>query len=89
MIIKTLYRYTLNNTVVDSCIQPDCTFIERCRLIAEDGKVLTQDDISFVTVIDIDKVAVDSWREVDPPEEPNDVISTEIQNRLALMQQQQ
>lgn len=65
MTIKPLYRYTINNSVVDTCNQPDCPFTERHRLIADENKALTKDGINFVTVIDIDKEDLYLWTEVE------------------------
>ena len=71
MITKVLYRYTCDNTTIDSPILPEgqTEYIERYRLIADLDKVLTKDDENFCTVIDIDQSDLELWHEVDKPEE--------------------
>lgn len=64
MEIVTLYRY--GNTIV-SPVKPEGTeYTELYRMIADDGKVLTQDGIIFAPCVDTD--CADGWREVALPE---------------------
>lgn len=72
MIIKTLYRYQQGETTIDSLEKPDCTYVERYRLIADEGKSLTADSENLFLVIDIDQIDLELWTEVDSPEEPEE-----------------
>lgn len=64
MEIVTMYRY--GNTIV-SPVKPESTeYTELYRLIAEDGKVLTQDGTVFTPCVDTD--CTDGWQEVALPE---------------------
>ena len=65
---KILYRYERENGgITDSLNKPDCKYIERLRLIADQGKLLTNDGENFCSVIDVD--SEEGWYEVDVPEE--------------------
>lgn len=67
MKIKTLYRYEREDGgVTVSPIEPECEYAEKCRLIADEGKRLTNDGENFFSVIDVD--SADGWYEVDAPE---------------------
>lgn len=89
MIIKPLYRYQQGETTIDSLEKPDCTYIERYRLIAEEGKSLTIDSENLFLVIDIDKDNIALWTEVDTPEtseeEPLDLTRLSPQERRAML----
>ena len=61
---KILYRFVYNNQTIDSLQKPDLPYTERYRLIAEDSKVLTKNNINFYSVIDIDKEELSLWQEV-------------------------
>lgn len=71
MIVKPLYRFTREDggTTV-SPNKPECEYTELVRLIADDGKVLTQDGENIFCVIDVD--SADGWYEIDEPEEESD-----------------
>ena len=73
MINKILYRYKQDKYTVDSLILPEnqVDYLERYRLIADEGKVLTKDDENFYVVIDIDKADFSLWKEIDIPETLN------------------
>ena len=67
MIIKTLYRYQRDDggtTVSPS--KPDCEYTELLRLIADEGKALTN---GSVTTSCIDVESAEGWTEIDEPEE--------------------
>lgn len=66
----TLYRYTRSDGgITTSPIKPDTPFDLRYRLIADEGKALT-DGTTVTTCTDTDKP--DAWTEIDAPgEEPN------------------
>ena len=64
----TLYKYTrADGGVTVSPIKPDCEYTEMYRLIADEGKVLTQDGVDTTTCVDV--VSVEGWYEVDAPDE--------------------
>lgn len=64
---KILYRYKRGERcVVVSPEKPDCEYTETYRLIADEGKILTEGDI-FAPVVDTD--APDIWTEIDAPAE--------------------
>ena len=70
MIVKTLYKYQSDKYTVVSLNRPDTDDFEILfRLIAEDGKALTQDNKIFTYVVDTD--TIDGWYETDyvDPEE--------------------
>ena len=76
MTTKTLYRYKREDggTTV-SPVKPDCEHTELVRLIADEGKVLTQDGERLFCVIDVD--SADGWCEVDAPEEDENEVQTD------------
>jgi hypothetical protein len=64
MQIIPLYRYhRADGGVTVSPVKPDTEYTELCRLIADDGKGLTQDGITTCDCIDTDSVA--SWYEIE------------------------
>jgi hypothetical protein len=65
---KTLYRVKRNDGGISyTLLRPNGSYTEKFRLVAEYGKVLTRDGITFYTVIDTDSLA--GWYEVDAPAE--------------------
>jgi hypothetical protein len=66
MIDKKLYRYKrVDGGTTVSPIKPDCEYTELHRLIADEGKALTDGTIE-TSCIDIE--SVDGWTEIDAPE---------------------
>lgn len=64
----TLYRYTREGGgVTVSPIQPECAYTTLYRLVADEGKALTQDGISTTACADVERT--DGWYEVDELEE--------------------
>jgi hypothetical protein len=64
MQIINLYRYTRKDGgITVSPNKPKCEYTEMYRLIADDGKVLTQDGESITSCIDTE--TADGWYEVD------------------------
>lgn len=63
----TLYKYTrADGGTTVSPIKPECEYTEMYRLVADEGKVLTDGEtITSCT----DTTEVDKWQEVDAPEE--------------------
>ena len=68
MQIITLYKYsrTDGGVTVSPSIQ-DCEYTEMLRLIAEEGKVLTQNGIDTTPCEDVE--VTDGWYEIDEPVE--------------------
>lgn len=63
MIVKELYRYEREtNKITISTEKPDCEYILRYRLIADNEKQLTQDGINFTICIDVE--STDGWYEI-------------------------
>ena len=66
---KILYRFTRpDGGVTVSPEKPDTEYTEMFRLIADEGKLLTQDGETMTSCVDTD--TVEGWYEVDAPEEP-------------------
>lgn len=64
MQIINLYKYERENGgVTVSPVKPDGEYTEMVRLVADEGKVLTQDGEHFTSCIDTD--TADGWYEVD------------------------
>ena len=63
----TLYKYTRTDggTTV-SPIKPECEYTEMYRLVADEGKALTDGETMTSCT---DTTEVDKWQEVDAPEE--------------------
>ena len=65
MIKKDLYRYTGRNGIITSLVHLDeAKFYPMYRLIADDGKVLTDGELK-VKSIDIFAEDLDKWTELD------------------------
>lgn len=71
----TLYKYTRENggTTV-SPIKPECEHTEMVRLVADDGKILTNGEV-VTSCVDTD--TAEGWWEIDAPEEPADEVTSE------------
>lgn len=66
MQIITLYKYSrTDGGVTVSPSIPDCEYTEMLRLIAEEGKVLTQNGIDTTPCEDVE--VTDGWYEIDDP----------------------
>lgn len=64
MKIIPLYRYTRADGGIDvSPIKPDADYTDLYRLVADEGKALTQDGID--TYMCIDTASAEGWFEVD------------------------
>ena len=69
MTIKKIYRFVREDGgVTVSPDKPEVDYIEKVRLIADEGKVLTQDGETTYSCIDVD--STDGWYEIDAPAEP-------------------
>ena len=65
MTVITLYRYErTDGGITVSPNKPDCEYTERYRLIADEGKAITNGEI-ITSCIDVE--GVDGWREIDAP----------------------
>lgn len=66
MKIMQLYRYIRSDGGVSvSPSIPDCEYTEMFRLIAEEGKILTQNGIDTTPCVDVE--VTDGWYEIDEP----------------------
>ncbi len=76
MTTKTLYRYKREDSgTTVSLNKPEREYTELVRLIADEGKALTQDGERLFCVIDTD--SADGWYEVDAPEEDENEVQTD------------
>ena len=65
MIKKDLYRYTGRNGIITSLVHlEDAKFFPMYRLIADEGKVLTNGEVTLKS-IDIFAEDLDKWTEID------------------------
>lgn len=68
MTTKTIYRFEKDGSIFHSTIKPEGEYTEKIRLIADENKLLTEDNIDFYPVVTIDLDEVSNWSEVDEPE---------------------
>ena len=79
----TLYRYTRpDGGITTSPIEPDTPFALRYRLIADEGKALT-DGTTVTECTDTDNP--DAWTEIDAPDDPNAATEADYQAALEEM----
>lgn len=74
MQIINLYKYEREGGgITVSTVQPDCEYTEMFRLVADEGKMLTQDGENLTACTDVE--SIDGWYEVDAPDEeyPEDI----------------
>lgn len=70
MQIINLYKYErADGGVTVSPIKPDCEYTEMYRLVADEGKVLTNGEI-VTSCTDVE--STDGWVEIDEPKEENE-----------------
>ena len=68
MQIIPLYRYERENGgVTVSPNKPNAEYTEMCRLVADEGKALTNDGVNTTTCADVE--STEGWYEIDAPEE--------------------
>lgn len=80
-----LYRYNRpDGGVTVSPMKPDTTYAELVRLVADDGKLLTDGNIS-TPCVDTENPSV--WAEINDPSfiDPNEATDTDYQNALRNM----
>ena len=67
MIIKNLYKYIREDGgVTVSPIEPNCEYTLMYRIIADEGKLITKDDITTTYCTDVE--SANGWYEIDDPE---------------------
>lgn len=77
MQIINLYKYTREDGgITVSPIKPDTEYTEMFRLVADEGKLLTNDDI---TTSCIDTDSTDGWYEIDDPDAVVEEVEEEIE----------
>lgn len=70
MQIINLYKYErADGGITVSPIKPDCEYTEMYRLVADEGKVLTNGEIIMASV---DVEHTEGWVEIDEPKEENE-----------------
>lgn len=70
MQIINLYKYErADGGITVSPIKPDCEYTEMYRLVADEGKVLTNGEI-VTSCIDVE--STEGWVEIDEPKEENE-----------------
>ena len=76
MEIKTIYKYKREDggTTV-SPNKPEGEYSELFRVIAAEGKAVTQDGTTFYSVIDAE--STEGWQEVDAPEYDEEAAATQ------------
>lgn len=77
MIVKNLYKYQRKDDGYDiSPIKPEegIEYTLMYRLIASEGKALTNDGETLYSCIDVE--SKEGWYEVDSPEPENDILET-------------
>lgn len=63
-----LYKYSREDGgITTSPVKPDVAYTEMYRLVADEGKALTKDGVSFTSCTDV--ASVDGWYEVDAPDD--------------------
>lgn len=71
MQIITLYKYQRpDGGITVSPNKPECEYTEMYRLVADDGKVLTNGEIVTLCV---DVGSAKGWSEIDEPEENEEI----------------
>ena len=78
MKIITLYKYTREDGgITVSPNKPECEYAELVRIVADEGKRITQDGETLYIVID--QEASDGWYEVDDPQSEQEVTDEHIE----------
>ena len=73
MIKKNLYRYIGRNGIITSLVHlEDAKFYPMFRLIADDNKILINDENIKTKSIDIFAEEIDKWTEIDDTSEGQD-----------------
>lgn len=68
MQIIPIYKFTREGGgVTVSPNKPNCEYTEMCRLVADEGKLLTKDGVDTTSCTDVE--SADGWYEIDAPEE--------------------
>ena len=82
MQIVPIYKYTRpDGGVTVSPVKPDGDYTEMVRLVADEGMVLTQDEVTFTSCVDTD--TADGWYEVeDATPDPDEATEQDYLNAL-------
>lgn len=73
MTIKTLYRFKRpDGGITVSTEEPNTVYETEYRIIADEGKLITQNGEDTYSVIDTD--STEGWYEIDEPKYPDDEI---------------
>jgi hypothetical protein len=73
MQIINLYKYhRADGGITVSPRKPECEYTEMYRLVADEGKALTNGDI-ITPCVDVE--SIDGWAEIDEPDEPVESIA--------------
>ena len=76
MKVIDLYKYVRpDGGVTVSTIEPTCEYTRMVRLVADEGKALTLDGVSFSVSSDVN--STDGWYEVDAPTDYSDEVTDE------------
>ena len=76
MKVIDLYKYVRpDGGVTVSTIEPTCKYTRMVRLVADEGKALTLDGVSFSVSSDVN--STDGWYEVDAPADYSDEVTDE------------
>ena len=76
MKVIDLYKYSRpDGGVTVSTIEPTCEYTRMIRLVADEGKALTLDGVSFSVSSDVN--STDGWYEVDVPADYSDEVTDE------------
>lgn len=76
MKVIDLYKYVRpDGGVTVSTIEPTCEYTRMVRLVADEGKALTLDGVSFSVSSDVN--STDGWYEVDAPADYSDEVTDE------------
>ena len=68
MQIINLYKYEREGGgVTVSPVKPECEYTEMFRLVADEGKMLTQDGENLTACADVE--SIERWYEVDAPDD--------------------
>ena len=67
----TLYKYQrADGGITVSPTEPSCEYVRMFRLVADEGKVLTDGEI-ITSCIDVE--SAEGWSEIDEPEETEEI----------------
>lgn len=84
MQITPMYRYTRPDGGASvSPIKPDVEYTSMCRIVADEGKLVTQDGVNVYPCVDAD--SSDGWYEVEDTNVEESVDSDEVKDMRAAL----